>query len=160
MAIASLAVGTILRHPSVNSVVTTPGSYGNWPAWAGEFAISFILMTTVLLLNRFPRLLTRTGYVAGLLVAVYITFEAPLSGMSTNPARTLASALWGNIWTGLWIYFTAPVFGMLSAIELQRLWSAGHHTLCGKLTHSTNVECHIQCDCHATPGIQSSDSTS
>ena len=42
------------------------------------------------------------------LVALYITLEAPLSGMSMNPARTLASALPGSLWQGLWIYFVGP----------------------------------------------------
>ena len=54
-----------------------------------------------------------TGVCAGLLVASYITFEAPLSGMSMNPARTFGSALFARNWTALWIYFTAPPLGML-----------------------------------------------
>ena len=36
----------------------------------------------------------------------YISLEAPLSGMSMNPARTFGSALPGHLWTALWIYFT------------------------------------------------------
>ena len=40
-----------------------------------------------------PRLAPFTGLCAGLLVWTYITVEAPLSGMSMNPARTFGSAL-------------------------------------------------------------------
>jgi aquaporin Z len=36
--------------------------------------------------------------------------------MSMNPARTLASALPGNLWQALWIYFVGPVAGMLLAV--------------------------------------------
>ncbi|MDQ3551380.1 MAG: aquaporin [Bacteroidota bacterium] len=35
--------------------------------------------------------------------------------MSINPARTIASAVLANVYTGLWIYFAAPVNGMLLA---------------------------------------------
>jgi len=47
---------------------------------------------------------------AGILVATYITLEAPFSGMSMNPARTLASALPAQVWTAVWIY-SLPHFG-------------------------------------------------
>src|SRR5258708_27429612 len=75
----------LVRHPSVNYVVTVPGPRGVAVAWLGEFVISFMLMAVVLALNGFPKIAKRTGYVAGTLVALYITFEAPLSGMSINP---------------------------------------------------------------------------
>ena len=55
------------------------------------------------------------------LVATYITFEAPFSGMSMNPARTFGSAFVGQMWTALWIYFVAPVLAMqLAAAVYQR----------------------------------------
>jgi major intrinsic protein len=43
------------------------------------------------------------------LIATYFTFEAPLSGISTNPARALGSALHANYWHALWIYFIANI---------------------------------------------------
>ena len=52
---------------------------------------------------------------AGALVATYIMVEAPLSGMSMNPARTLASAAPAGVWDAVWIYFIAPPLGMLLA---------------------------------------------
>ena len=57
---------------------------------------------------------------AGCLVALYITFEAPVSGMSMNPARTFASALPGHLWQALWIYFIGPPLGMLLAVPVYR----------------------------------------
>lgn len=64
------------------------------------------------------RIARPTGLFAGMLVALYITFEVPLSGMSMNPARTLGSAVIAQSWMALWIYFTAPPLGMLLATEL------------------------------------------
>src|SRR2546428_13724378 len=58
------------------------------------------------------------GLCAGALVATWIVLEAPLSGMSMNPARSLASALPANLWTAFWIYLVAPPLGMLLAAEL------------------------------------------
>ena len=63
--------------------------------------ISFGLMTMVLFTTNTPRLMRFTGVFAGCLVALYITVEAPLSGMSMNPARTLASALPGQLFEAL-----------------------------------------------------------
>src|SRR5262249_49118850 len=49
-----------------------------------------------------------TPLFAGALVATYISVEAPISGMSMNPARSLASAIPAGAWGPLWIYFVAP----------------------------------------------------
>jgi aquaporin Z len=46
--------------------------------------------------------------------------------MSMNPARTLASALPAETWMALWIYFTAPLLGMLGAAELYRHFGRRH----------------------------------
>jgi len=82
-----------------------------------------------------------TGLCAGALVAAYITIDAPVSGMSMNPARTFASALAGNYWTALWVYFTAPLIGMLSAAKLYSR-NRGNHTVgCAKLHHDNNQRC-------------------
>jgi aquaporin Z len=53
--------------------------------------------------------------------------------MSINPARTAASALSSGIWTTGWIYFTAPVLGMLLAAELYRSVSNSSPRACPKL---------------------------
>jgi aquaporin Z len=144
----------LIAHPAINHVVTLPGPQGIFAAWIAECAISFALMGTVLTLNRFPKLMGRTGIAAGILVALYITFEAPFSGMSMNPARTMGSALFAHTFTGLWIYFTAPIAGMLAAVETYRLLMPDAHRICGKLTHCHRVPCIIKCNCMAPPGIE------
>ena len=45
-------------------------------------------------------------------MARYIAFEASLSGMSMNPARSFASTASAMQWQSLWIYCLAPVLGM------------------------------------------------
>jgi aquaporin Z len=77
-------------------------------------------MGAVLAASRAPAWRPRAGLVAAGLLALYITIEAPLSGMSLNPARTLGSAVWAGDFTAIWIYFSAPVLGMLLAAELIR----------------------------------------
>ena len=66
-------------------------------------------MLMVVFVSNTPGLVRLTDVFAGCLVAIYITFEAPFSGISMNPARTFGLAAVASFWVGLWIYFTAPV---------------------------------------------------
>src|SRR5262249_28064070 len=101
--VAVLVLGRLVSDPSVNYVATVPGMVGLLVAWIGEFVIALAMMTVVMAVNKQPRLAPFTGYFAAGLVFLYITFEAPISGMSLNPARTFGSAIVGNIWIGWWI---------------------------------------------------------
>lgn len=138
MAAAGVLFAPWIGHPAVNYVATVPGPAGLAAAFAGETAITFLLMIVVLACAARPTTAPYTGLAAAALIALYITFEAPLSGMSMNPARTLASALPARSWTGLWIYFTAPPLGMLAAAALRRR-AAGRH--CAKLHHDPRYRC-------------------
>jgi aquaporin Z len=132
--VAGVAVAAALV-PHVNYANTVPGTHGAGIAFVAELIISFILMSAVLRLAG----ARATGIVAGILVATFITLEDPFSGMSMNPARTFGSALPANVWTSLWVYFTAPPLGMLLAAQLYRR-RAG----CAKLHHQNNRRC-IHC---------------
>lgn len=130
-----------IADPMVNYVVTTPGVRGTGVAFVAELAISFLLMLVILNVSNRPGIAHLTGLVAGLLVAIYITFETPLSGMSMNPARTLGSAAWADRYTALWLYFTAPPAGMLLAAQLYE-WARGRHPVfCAKLHHDNRYRC-------------------
>ncbi len=94
------------------------GHPGNTAAFAAEFIISFILMATLRILYHHDTLKGWVGYAAGFLLLVYITFESPFSGMSLNPARSIASAIPARSWKAIWIYFTAPSLAMLLAVIL------------------------------------------
>jgi aquaporin Z len=118
-----------------------PGPDGPDTAFAAETLISFGLMLAVLTVSNTPRLARFTGLFAGALVATYITLEAPLSGMSMNPARTVASALPAHVWTDIWIYFTAPVLGMLAAAEVFVRVRRARDLACPKLHHDNHTRC-------------------
>jgi aquaporin Z len=128
--LATLAVlGKPFSDDPVRYIVTRPGPWGMGIAFLAEVTISFVLMITILLVSNQRRWSRYTGIAAGILIACYVSFESPLSGMSMNPARTLASALPAREWSGLWIYFTAPVLGMwLSALVFHALTPASRRT--------------------------------
>ena len=130
-----------IADPAVDYVATVPGRWGAAAAFGGELGISFLLMLVLLAVMSRRRAAPYTGLVAALLVAAYITLETPVSGMSMNPARTLGSALPAMRWDGVWIYFTAPVLGMLLAAEVRRrALGLGAH-VCGKLHHDHRYRC-------------------
>ena len=114
-------------------------------AFLAEVLISFLLMLMVLVFSNHRRLARFTGLGAGALIALYITFEAPISGMSMNPARTLASALPAGIWTGIWIYFAAPLTGMLLAAEAYVRLRGVSKVFCAKLNHHGHRRCIFRC---------------
>ena len=135
-----------LADPAVNYVATLPGPGGAAIAFLAEFIIAFMLMTVVLIVSNTPRLTRFTGLFAGTLVATYITFEAPFSGMSMNPARTFGSAFVGHLWTGLWIYFTAPLLAMQLAAWVYLRGNGTVH--CAKYHHHNRQRCIFNCRFH------------
>jgi len=136
-----LAVGRGMDY-----AVTVPGHAGVWAAFAGEFAISFLLVIVVLEVSNSPRTTRYTPWVAGFLVASFIGIEAPLSGMSMNPARTLASALPAWRWTAVWIYFVAPPIAMLAAARLYIRSRGAHRVFCAKFHHHNHKRCIFRCN--------------
>lgn len=143
--VAGMLLGLPLEHSSVNWVMTLPGGFGERAAWAAEAAISFFLMMTVLVVSNTRQLARFTPYFAGTLVALYILFEAPVSGMSMNPARSFGSAAVAGDWTAIWIYFTAPLPGMLLAAFVYRHWRGVHRVYCAKLHHHNAARCIFRC---------------
>lgn len=139
--------GPRFMAPEVGYVATLPGAMGVATAFAAEIVISFFLMTVILrVTNAGPRFEKLAGVCAGVLVATYILVEAPLSGMSMNPARSFGPAVTGHLWTALWIYFLAPPLGMLLAAELHRR-RAARPVFCAKLRHDPRHRC-IFCEYH------------
>jgi aquaporin Z len=137
-------VGHAFTDPPVSYAATMPGCCGPAAAFAAELVISAVLMVTVLSLSASARLAPFTGLIVGCLVATYITFESPLSGMSMNPARSLASAAPGMLWHHLWIYLTAPLLGMLGGAQVFLTLAGARRVVCAKLLHPPGVRC-IHC---------------
>jgi aquaporin Z len=144
--LSALVCGELVAHPSVQYAVTTPGMHGVSVAFLAEGGISFMQMSMVLRVSNTRSLARFTGLFAGALVAIYISLEAPYSGMSMNPARTFASALPAQVWTALWIYFTAPPLGMLLAAELYVRQRGLRNIFCAKLHHQNNQRCIFHCN--------------
>lgn len=136
---AAWICGDALADPKVNYVATLPGAAGVAGAFLGEVLISLILLMVVLRVSSSKQLARFTGLFAGLCVSVFITLEAPVSGMSMNPARTFASAFLPQLWTSLWIYFVAPPIGMLLAVSLHM--RLNRPVACAKLHHQNAHRC-------------------
>jgi aquaporin Z len=150
--IARMAFGGLLAHPNVGYAATLPGPWGVPVAFFAEAGISCLLVLIVLSVSNHPRWAAYSGLCAGLLVAGYITFEAPLSGMSMNPARTFGSAFFGRDWTAIWLYFTAPPLGMLAAAQLYLARRGRQGVACAKLHHQNSKRC-IFCEYQAARGM-------
>jgi aquaporin Z len=132
-------LGQWLADPAVNYSVTVPGPAGQAVAFLAEFLISFGFMLAVLIASNTRRAARFTGLFVGALIAVSFVVETPYSGMSMNAARTLASAVAAMIWRGLWLYFAAPVLGMVVAGEVY-LQTFGR-VYCAKLHHDNARRC-------------------
>jgi aquaporin Z len=143
--ISKVVFGSLIAHPEVNYVATTPGPSGELVAFVAEVLMTFGLMSVVLRVSNVERLARYTGLFVGALIATYISIEAPLSGMSMNPARTLSSGLPAGVWTGLWIYFVAPPIGMLLAAEVYLRLNGKERVLCAKMHHDNNKRCIFRC---------------
>lgn len=145
-----LTAASLLRgragHPDVKYAATVPGPGGAGAAWVAEFMIALILMMAVLSASNSPGWAPYTGLLAGFLVTAFIVTVAPVSGMSLNPARTIASALPARESRSLWVYFTAPPLGMLAATLLYAGVGPGAHAvLCAKLFHGRGP-CIFRCE--------------
>lgn len=139
--LASLLLGELIADPATRYAATLPGPHGVVVAFAAETAITFLLMTVILVVSNHPTRARFTGLCAGALVALYITVEAPVSGMSMNPARTFGSAVFARDWTALWLYFTAPPLGMLLAAEAFVRRRGRSAVFCAKLHHRNTERC-------------------
>ncbi|HYC77150.1 MAG TPA: aquaporin [Planctomycetota bacterium] len=138
---ASAALGPLAAHPAVDHAATRPGAAGVAIAFAAEAAIAFVLLSATAATAARPKLERYTGCVAAALVALYIVFEAPLSGMSLNPARTFGSAVFAGGWRDFWIYLSAPVAGMLLAAEARLRLVGRGASGCAKLRHDSRGGC-------------------
>jgi len=142
--IAIAVAGAAFTDPPVAFIATRPGAAGVAAAFVAEAVISFGLMLLVLVFTARPRLAPFTGLAAGVLVATYIAVEAPLSGMSMNPARSFASAAPAREWGDLWLYFSAPLLGMLASAEVVKRAVGRAQLPCAKLQHARDQRC-IHC---------------
>jgi aquaporin Z len=139
--IAKYLLWGLVGRNVIRYAVTVPGARGSAVAFVGELAISFVLMSTILVASNRENLARYTPYLVGFLYAIFISLEAPLSGMSMNPARSFGPALHLSYWHAIWLYFTAPTLGMLIAGEVFLRARGGAAPFCAKLHHANNKRC-------------------
>ena len=139
VAVALALCGDLLR--SVEFGATTPGEGWTWGvALAAEIACTFALAFLIFVCVNKPRVASKTGLLAGGLVVLMVTVEAPISGMSVNPARSAAPAMFVPLVRDQWIYVVGPIVGAwVAAIAYRRQW--GKTTVCAKLYHTARYPC-------------------
>jgi aquaporin Z len=97
---------------SVAYGATLPGEqYGFGMAVGGEIITTFALIVGLFVFVGHKRLTAFTPLLFPFLYAVMVYLEAPISGTSTNPARSLGPAVVADAWSGWWIYLVGPVTG-------------------------------------------------
>ena len=63
-------------------------------------------------------------FAIGVTVFAGALVTGPLTGGSFNPARTLGPAVAGGVWTAHWLYWVAPVVGMVAGMHASE-WLRG-----------------------------------
>jgi aquaporin Z len=102
---------------SVSYGATAPGAgYSAVTALIGEVVTTFAMVALLCVFLGFRGLRPYTPALFPPLYAVMVWLEAPISGTSTNPARSLGPAVVSGTWQAWWIYWVAPFAGMLLAI--------------------------------------------
>ena len=140
-----LALGKRLADPGVDFAVTIPGKCGTAAAFAAELFMAALLMGVVLWTSNRPRIAPYTSYCVGILITFYVLLFAPVSGFSINPARTVGSAVFAHLWTAGWVYFAAPLIGMLGMAELYLRSYGADRILCAKLHPDPDYPCPFRC---------------
>jgi aquaporin Z len=141
--LTAILIRGVIQDPAIDYILTAPGPRGPWVAFGAESVISFFLMLTILAASNTVRLSRWTGLFCAGLIALYVTVESPLSGMSMNPARSFGSAANASVWASFWIYCTAPLLGMLLAAELYVRGKGIAY--CAKLHHHNHARCIFNC---------------
>ncbi len=114
---------------------TIPGS-GYTEALLGETITTVCLIVGLFVFLGHRKLRKHTPLLFPFLYAVMVWLEAPISGTSTNPARSVGPSVISGVWTGWWIYFAGPLVGMLIGLAVLRLgWMKRFEVDVAKIYH-------------------------
>ncbi len=106
---------------SINFGATFPGiGYTAWQATLGEIITTFALVVGLFLFLGHRRLRSYTPLLFPFLYALMVYLEAPVSGTSTNPARSIGPSMASGVWHGWWVYWVGPLLGTLLALAVHR----------------------------------------
>jgi aquaporin Z len=113
-AVPLLAWGSMGR--SVMFGATVPGAgYTTGEVLMGEAITTFAMVALLCVFLGFRQIRPFTPAIFPVLYAIMVYAESPISGTSTNPARTLGPAVVSGHWEGWWIYWIGPVIGSVAA---------------------------------------------
>jgi aquaporin Z len=105
---------------STSYAATVPGPAGPWVAALGEAGATFCLIAGLLVFLGHARLRRFTPLLFPFLYALLVWVEAPLSGTSTNTARTIGPGLVSGQLQGWWVYVLGPVVGALAGVAARK----------------------------------------
>jgi aquaporin Z len=143
--LSALCLRSSLAVPAVDYAVTVPGRGGTAGAFGAEYFMAALLMLVVLWFSNRPPVAQYTSYLVGVLITFYVFVFAPVSGFSINPVRTTGSAVFANVWTAIWLYFLAPVLGMMTSAEIYLRVYGIESVLCAKLHPDPSYPCPFHC---------------
>jgi MIP family channel proteins len=127
--IVAQCVGAIAASAALGWILGPVGNFGatvpalplaqSFTVEAGFTAILGFVIMGVATDERTPAAVAPFAIGATVFAGALVT--GPLTGGSFNPARTLGPAIIGDIWTAHWLYWVAPVVGMVAAMHLYEL---------------------------------------
>jgi aquaporin Z len=98
-----------------------PQGLAAWNVLLGEVVTTFLLITGMCIFLGFRNLRAYTPALFPFLYSLMVFAEAPISGTSTNPARSCGPAVLAGDWQGWWVYWVGPVIGTLLATACCKL---------------------------------------
>jgi aquaporin Z len=101
---------------SVAFGATLPGEgFSTMEVLLGEIGTTFAMVSLLTIFLGFRKIRPFTPGLFPPLYSFMVWAEAPISGTSTNPARSLGPALVSGMWQGWWIFWVGPAIGTILA---------------------------------------------
>ena len=105
-------------------------------ATLGEVVTTFGLIAGLFLFLGQAGLRPYTPFLFPFLYAVMVYLEAPVSGTSTNPARSIGPSLVARNWHGWWVYWVGPLLGTIVALAIAQFsWMRRFEIEVAKIYH-------------------------
>lgn len=125
--VAAQCLGAVLASASLLWILGPEGGFGatipavtTSKAFAVEAGYSAILGFVILGATDPKNAPGVAPFAIGATVFAGALVTGPLTGGSFNPARTLGPAVIGDVWVAHWLYWVAPILGMIAAMHAYR----------------------------------------